>query len=195
MKIIAITGMPCSGKKILRKEIDKRNIPIIVMSKIVREEMVQKGQVIDNITLREYATRLRKVYGYDIVAKKCIPHIEEHRDHDIVALDGVRGMKEVDLLKQRYGDDFILIGVHSSPRIRFNRMLKRCSPSDPKTFEEFEFRERTEFGWGLGDAISRSDLMIVNENKNVDELKQEFNKMLDGLLDKNEKKLGEFVNQ
>ena len=193
MKIISITGMPCSGKKVLRTEIEKRNIPVVVMSKIVREEMINKGKIIDNMTLREYATKLRKVYGYDAVAKKCIPHIEKHQHHAIVAVDGVRGMKEVDLFKQRYGNDFILIGVHSSPKIRFNRMLKRCSPSDPKTFEEFEFRERTEFGWGLGDAISRSDIMIVNENKGVDDLRDEFSKMLDSLLKRDEKKLEEFV--
>ncbi len=193
MKIIAITGMPCSGKKIIREEVEKRGIPIIVMSRIVRTEMVKKGQIIDNVTLREYATKLRQVHGYDIVAKKAIPHIEEHAGSSIVALDGVRGMKEVDLLKKKYGDDFVLIGVHSSPKVRFNRMLKRCSPSDPQTFEDFEYRERKEFSWGLGEAISRSDIMIVNENKDVEELKEEFNIMLDKLLDKEDRKLKEFV--
>ncbi len=195
MKIISITGMPCSGKKILREEIEKRNIPVIVMSRVVRTEMLKKGEAIDNVTLRQYATNLRKVYGYDVVAKKCVPHIERYRNLDIVAVDGVRGMKEVDLYKKIYGDDFILIGVHSSPRVRFNRMLKRCSPSDPRTFEEFEHRERTEFGWGLGDAISRSDIMIVNENKGVDELREDFNSFLDRILDKGNQKLNCFVRQ
>tara|TARA_Y100000034_G_scaffold44576_1_gene54736 strand:- start:26795 stop:27382 length:588 start_codon:yes stop_codon:yes gene_type:complete len=195
MKIIAVTGMPCSGKKILRMVIEERTIPIIVMSRIVREEMVKKGQVIDNLTLREYATRLRKVYGYDAVAKKCIPHIEKYKDVGVIALDGVRGMKEVDLFKKKYGDDFILIGVHSSPKIRFNRMLKRCSPSDPQTFDEFEYRERTEFGWGLGDAISRSDLMVVNNDKSVDVLKSEFSKVLDKILDVGNKKLFGFIKR
>lgn len=195
MKIISIAGMPCSGKKILREEFEKRNIPVIVLSRIVREEMMQSGQVIDNKTLREYATKIRRVYGYDIVAKKCIPHIEKYRCAGIVALDGIRGMAEVDLLKKEYGENFILIGVHSSPQTRFSRMLKRCSPSDAKTYEEFEYRERTEFEWGLGDAISRCDFMLVNEDKTIEALREEFNRILNKILESGNKELSEFMGQ
>lgn len=175
-RIIAITGMPGAGKTEVRKLIEKKGVPVVVMRHVIENEMREKKIKPTNKNLRDYASRIRKKYGYDIVAKKCISSIrEKFKISDTVLIDGIRGPQEVALFKKHFGQNFILLSVSAAPRTRFERLRKRGQQWDMKTWKEFVWRDKKELGWGLEDVIKQADYMIDNEGtikdlkKKVDE--------------------------
>lgn len=185
MKIIAITGMPGSGKGTFEKEIMKiKKIPVVVMREVVEEEMKKKGIKVSNRNLRNYATEIRRMHGDNIVAKKCVPIIKEIRS-EILIIDGIRSLDEIDHFKKEFGDDFSLISVHASPKIRFDRLRNRGLEWDMKNWDEFVFRDRKELSWGLGSAIALGDYVVINETS-IQHLEKEAYRIMNHILgDKN----------
>jgi dephospho-CoA kinase len=185
MKIIAITGMPGSGKGTFEKEIMRiKKIPIIVMREVVEDEMREKGIKVTNRNLRNYATEIRKMHGNDVVAKKCVPIIKG-KNSDLLIIDGIRSLDEIDRFKKEFGDDFHLIAVHASPKIRFERLKERGLEWDMEKWDEFVFRDKKELSWGLGSAIAMADHFVVNENS-LKHLSDEAKRMINEILgDKN----------
>ncbi|MBN2112110.1 AAA family ATPase [Candidatus Woesearchaeota archaeon] len=180
MKIIAITGMPGSGKKIIRQEIEKKGIPVFVMRHVVEDDLRAKGVEPTNTSLREYATKLRKEHGLDIVAKRSLEIVRKMGVH-VVVLDGIRGDAEIHFLKSQPDIDFILIAAIASKETRFERLKQRGLEWDMKTKEEFEYREKKELGWGLGAAIELADYKIENEGT-VEEFRKNIEKVLKKIL-------------
>jgi dephospho-CoA kinase len=171
MKILAITGMPGSGKgeaqRIFRELI---KAPVVMMSFAVEEDMKRKGITNINANIREYATNLRKERGKGVVAELCFPHIDKLKS-DFVVVDGVRSPEEVKIFKRKYGNNFLLISLQASPETRFERLKKRGKSWDMKSIDEFRGRDNTELGWGLGEAIAIADFSITNEGT-LDDLKK-----------------------
>lgn len=180
VKIISITGMPGAGKKIVRTELEKKGIPVVVMRHVVENKMRERGIEVNNRNLRDFATELRKRHGMDIVARECVPLIQE-KNSDMVILDGIRSYEEVEFLKRKYGNDFYLIAIHSSSSTRFNRLRNRGKEWDMKNWEEFEWRDEKELSWGLGKSIAKADFMIVNE-KGLKHVKKQTMKILKVIL-------------
>lgn len=178
MKLIAITGMPGSGKKIIRQEIEKKGIPVFVMRHVVEDDLKDKGIEPTNTSLREYATEIREKFGYDIVAKKSL-EIVKKMDVHVVILDGVRGDAEIHFLKTQPDIEFVLISAIASKETRFERLKHRGLEWDMKTKEEFEYRDKKELSWGLHQAIEMADYKIENEGTVED-----FKKKINGLLNK-----------
>ena len=180
MKIFAITGMPCSGKGEAADYLKSKGIKVMMMSDAPRNEMVGKGLEVTNKSFREYCTELRKQKGMDIIAKMCIPYIRDlYGKVDLLVIDGVRSNDEARLFKKELSNDFSLVALFSSPKLRFERTLKRGKPSDGKTWEEFAWRDEVELGWGLGNAIAMADYIIDNSGS-----REEMQEKLDTLLSK-----------
>jgi len=177
MKIISTAGMPGCGKGEFAEYLKKKGIISFVMREIVQKEMEKKGIEVNNKNLRDYATGLRKKNGMDIVAKMCLPFIKNLvKKHKIILIDGIRGYEEVKFFKKELSEDFVLIAIFASPKIRFERLKTRGENWDMKNWKEFEWRNNIELSWGLGNAIALADYMIDNSgsledlHKNIDEL-------------------------
>ncbi|MDP7476225.1 MAG: hypothetical protein QF655_01160, partial [Candidatus Woesearchaeota archaeon] len=102
--------------------------------------------------------------------------ISELSGKDIV-VDSIRHPGEIEELKKN--DGFILIGVHTDAKIRFERLVKRGRVGDAQTFEKFieqEKRENNDEGSGqqldkcmkLVDKIINSDGTVEEANKDLD---------------------------
>jgi len=175
MKIIAITGMPGSGKKTIREELEKNGFPVFVMRHIVEDELREKGIEPTNESLREYATELREKFGYTVVAERSLEKIKK-MNTPVVILDGIRGDMEVEFFRKQKDIEFILIAAIASADIRFSRLKERGLEWDTKTKEEFDYRDKKELSWGLEKAIEMADYKIENESgieefrKKVDEV-------------------------
>ena len=177
MKMIATTGMGGSGKGEVLKYLETRGLKSVVMRTVVENEMRENGIEVNNKNLREYATELRKKNGMDIVAKMCLPLLKEmSKEKKTVLIDGIRSYEEVELFKREFGDDFVLIAVFASLKLRFERLKKRGEEWDMKTVGELEWRDKKELSWGTGNSIALSDFIIDNSGtlkdlqKKVDEV-------------------------
>ncbi len=162
MKILlAIAGMPGSGKSIVTEVARELGICVVSMGDAVRREVLRRGLTITLETMLKVATDLRRERGPHAVAELVVNDIERCPTN-VVALDGVRSLEEVEYLRSR-GYRVIIIAVHASPTTRFHRLKLRKRVGDPTTWNEFVERDLRELSWGLGNVIALADYMLVNE--------------------------------
>ena len=101
----------------------------------------------------------RQRYGFDIWAKRAM----EKMSGDIFMIDGCRSMDEVRAYRN-ITDDVHIVAIFSSPKTRYDRLVKRGREDAPKNLEEVRERDNRELGWGLGETMALADVMIINES-------------------------------
>lgn len=165
MNIICVTGMRGSGKTVFGELAISLGYKIYEMRTVVEEMMVQQNVNIDNTNMREFAKDIRERYGKDIVARKMVSKLETEPSKNILIV-GIRGMYEVRRFKEEFGESNVsLLAIHSSPKSRYERVLKRKHKiDDPSNYEEFLWSDEMELGYGISKAIALSDEMIVNND-------------------------------
>ncbi|WP_069592826.1 AAA family ATPase [Methanosphaera sp. WGK6] len=73
MKVYGVTGLPGSGKSIISRIAKKEGIHTISMGDVIREEAEK-----NNCTTGAAAINLRKKYGNNVVADRCVKKILNH---------------------------------------------------------------------------------------------------------------------
>ena len=140
----------------------------------IRKEAKKRGMDQTPENLGKVTLKIREEEDAAIVAKRCIIRIKKS-EKDIL-IDGIRSLEEVEEFKQHISN-FKLIAIHSSPKTRFKRILRRNRVDDPKTWIEFKERDYRELSVGLGRVIAIADKIIVNEGT-IKELKKKTCKVL-----------------
>ncbi|HOI77693.1 MAG TPA: AAA family ATPase [Methanofastidiosum sp.] len=173
--MIAIVGMPGSGKSEFVNIALSYGYRFISMGDIVREETLKRGYLLEESG--KVAQILRDKEGLDIIAILTLDRISETQDGKFL-IEGIRGIKEIERFRNEI--DFFLVGIHTSPRIRFERLKNRGRADDPKTFEDFYKRDLRELSWGLGEAFALSDVIIDNNGtfedfrSNIDKVAKKY---------------------
>jgi len=175
MKAIAFTGMPGAGKSEAVKVAEEMGIPVIRMGDAVRREAMKRKISLTDENLGGLADEMRKKYGKEIWAKKCMEEIRKI-DAEKIVIDGIRNIEEVEIFR-RYIRDFVLVTIHASPSIRYGRIAKRGRSDDTESIEKMRKREKRELAWGLGDVIAMADIVIINEG-NLEEFREKIKKLL-----------------
>ncbi len=161
MKVICIAGMPGAGKNEVARFLGERGIPVVRMGDVVREEAEHRRQKITPENLGRISLELRKKFGEEEIARRCLGKIRKTSKNAVV-IEGIRSLKEVLFFKRRFRNLYIL-AVHSSQKTRFSRLKKRGRGDDTKLWKEFEERDLRELGYGMGSAIALADFMLINE--------------------------------
>ncbi len=159
MKILLVTGMPGSGKEELLSVAREMDIPFLRMGDIVREFYEKSGAAEKGLSVGQVANGEREAHGKNIWAKRAI----ERMSGDIFLVDGCRSMDEVRSYKE-LSDDVLIIAVHAPRMTRYERLQKRGRDDAPKSIAKFDERDERELGWGLGNIIALSDILIVNDS-------------------------------
>jgi dephospho-CoA kinase len=121
------------------------------------------------------ANEERKLHGKNIWAKRAMARMSG----DIFLVDGCRSMDEVTSYRE-LSDQVYIIGVHAPRALRYERLVNRGRDDAPKSMEEFDERDRRELGWGLGDVIALSDIMIINDS-DLETFRQKAKESLEAL--------------
>ncbi len=180
--IIGITGLPCSGTDTVGRFLVEKGFIWYSYSDLLREELRAKGEEITRKSMQDLANAIRATQGSDAMSKKLLAKMESGKNY---VVGTIRNPGEVEALRKR--KDFVLLGMHASPKIRFERMLLRNRESDPLTWEDFCNLELKEQGIGqassglrISDCLKLADKVIVNEGT-FDELNEEVNNLLEQL--------------
>jgi len=176
-RLLLLVGMPGCGKGELINIAEEMGYSSLIMGDIVRDEAVKRGKDIKDSGM--IAQQLRMEKGNSAIAQLSIPKL---KGKEKWIIDGIRGYSEVLEFKKHF--DTKVIAIHSSPLKRFERLKTRGRGDDPKDFEEFCERDHRELGFGIGDAIALSDIMMVNED-GLDDFRKAISNTL-GKLDKDE---------
>ncbi|WP_456436595.1 AAA family ATPase [Methanopyrus sp.] len=177
--LICVVGMPGAGKGEFVKVAREEGVPVVVMGDAVRREAERRG-----MDVGEMAKRLREERGMDAVARLVVEDVErELRRAGIVVIDGIRNPEELEYFRNRFGErSVIVVAIHASPQTRFERLRGRGREDDPNTKREFEERDERELGFGIGDVISRADVMIVNESVSLPEFREKCRMVIKAIL-------------
>jgi dephospho-CoA kinase len=182
MLVIGVAGMRAAGKTTVNEVAKGMGVNSMEMRSIVVDMMNKKGIEITNRSLREFADGLRKREGYDIVARRMIESINGMKEKALV-VNGIRGYDELKRFREAFGDNFVLIGVFAPQKMRFERVMNRSLPEDPKSWDEFLWADEKELGWGIADSFAFSDYMVINMGSK-EQMRLEVEKLLKNLLRK-----------
>lgn len=180
MRVVAFTGMPGSGKSLAVEAARQRSIPVVRMGDLVRRETDAKDLELSDDNVGRVATEMRDEEGMDVWARRTLDELEG-LDADAAVVDGIRGIAEVERFREALGDAFVLVAVHASPEIRFERTRDRDREDAPDDLEAFRTRDRREIEFGIGPAIALADILVVNESDRAT-FRDEIDRILDRVL-------------
>jgi dephospho-CoA kinase len=177
VKLIVTVGMPGSGKDELISVAQSIGLATLKMGDLVRDETRRRGLPLTNANLGRVANEEREKHGPGVWAQRAIPKLTETK----MLVDGCRSDHEVTVFRHNFGDLFVL-GIFASPGTRYDRMIKRSRGDDGMSLQEFYDRDRRELKWGIGNAFSLADGMLINEGP-LDEFKRAARDKVEEILE------------
>jgi dephospho-CoA kinase len=159
-KLILITGMSGSGKTTLAELFREDGFSVLTMGDVIRGLASERGLEPTPEVLGSIAKGIREVHGDTAVAVKCVERLGG-MEEAVVVIDGIRSLAEVDVFRGSFKG--VLVAVHASPEMRYERLRERGRSDDPQDFGTFRERDLRELGFSLGWAIALADHMLVNE--------------------------------
>ena len=175
MKALVLTGMAGAGKTEFANYCTSLSIPVFQMGDVVRSRVSQLKLEPTGTNIGRVASVERLKYGSDIWARRTARNVK-NGDSDCV-IDGTRSEAEVAYFRQYFGMNAVVVNIYASSRIRYERLKSRARSDTPLTRGEFEERDRRELGWGLGNAIALSDMVLGNEGT-MDEFRKNITNLL-----------------
>jgi len=183
--IVGIVGPIACGKGILVDFLkEKYGYTSFSLSSILHEELKKQGITrFTRTTLQDLGDELRKKEGDEVLAKRAIKRLKERESYNAkrathnvtrytlhdkrTIIEGIRNPGEVEYLRTIPG--FFLIAVDATQEIRFQRVLTRAKPWDPKNWNEFlkvDKRDRGDGGDKGGQQVKKcmemADVKIEN---------------------------------
>ena len=161
-KVVAVCGMPGSGKGEFAAVLEQQGVPVLSMGDMVRAEVKRQNLTESPGIFGEIAAQLRAEHGEDVLAVRLADAVDELlKSHPIVLIEGMRGTAERTVFSRRWMDDFESVAVEASPDVRFMRIQRRGRSEDGDR-AAFEVRDTREIGWGLDQIILEADHHIDN---------------------------------
>ena len=158
MRMIVVTGMPGAGKEeFLTAGIDA-GIPFVRMGDVVRDTYAESGAEAEGLSVGQFAGRERERFGKDIWAKRAMDRM---KGNVFFIVDGCRSMDEIRSFRS-LGGEVSIVGIHASPSVRYERLVRRGRNDAPRDMGEFEERDRRELSWGVGEVLALCDFIIDN---------------------------------
>ena len=190
-KVIAIVGLPGSGKTEVGKFFIDLGFQPIRLGQLTLDEVRKRGLGPGEKSERPVREAIRKKHGMGAYATLNFPKIDLLLKRGGVVVDGLYSWEEYLEFEEKYGEKLTVIAVYASPRIRHQRLLTRKwdkkkdlkMVNRPYTEEQAKKRDYAEIG-GLhtGGPIAMADFTIVNQGSRI-ELHKNLKKVC-SLIDK-----------
>lgn len=163
MRVVAIVGLPGSGKSAAASVAEDAGIPVVTMGDVIRDVCRERGLELTEDNLGTVATELREEGGDAAVAERALPLIEKYRSNEpVVLVDGIRGIAEVELFTEEFGDEFFLVSIDVPFETRLERIQNRGRDPTAETVRDLKRRDRRERGYGMDAAMASADRTIEN---------------------------------
>ena len=174
--IVCITGMPGAGKSTVASIAKELGFMIVNLGDFVRESALNENIEPTASNLRELMIRLRKNHGEGVMAEMASKSIIKSKSR-LIIIDGIRSMNEVNVLKNM--GQVKILSIHASKPVRVSFQTKRGRSDTPKDENGFSERDKVELGVGIGESIALADETIVNNQIEMNKLKELGKKVLE----------------
>lgn len=168
-QIIAIVGMPGSGKSEVANFFQDKGYAYIRLGQLTLDEIKKRGLECSEANERIIREMLRRKYGMAAFAKLNFPKIDASQRNIVV--DGLYSWEEYLVFKEKY-QNFITLAIYASPATRHRRLISRAKRHrlDPNlkyrsfSLNEAQSRDRAEIEkLNKGGPIAMADFLIINE--------------------------------
>ena len=180
VKIIAIVGMPGSGKSVLVDHLTEKGYPKVYFGGMIYKEMEKRGieRTDDGESEKKFREEIREKEGKDWVVNQVIAETKDliSAGQKRIILDGVYSWTEYKILKHEFPKSLTFIAAVVDKKIRYDRVARRPGRSfDAKAIRE---RDRSEIeNLEKGGPIAAADYYILN-NGTIDEANQALDQIL-----------------
>lgn len=176
MKIVAIVGMPGAGKSEVAGIFEKKGFTRIRFGDITDIEIAKRNLPLNETNERIVREQLRHENGMAAYAILNSPLIEKAAAKSNVVIDGLYSWEEYIYLKSKFGDNFRVLAVWSSPTTRYRRLASR--KHRPLTCSEANTRDKAEIeNVNKGGPIAMADFTIANESS-LDDLVTQIDRII-----------------
>ncbi len=163
--IICLTGMPGSGKSEASLILKKHGFEIIEMRDIVISMMKEENIEVNVRSLEEFAKRIRKERGEDVVAEELVARMKDRENN--IAIVGLRGMGELEYFKTKMSDIHV-VALVADREVRFER-LKISKKDSLGSYADFELREiNNAKNLGVDATVKHAEFYIFNNSTKED---------------------------
>ncbi|HSX40513.1 MAG TPA: AAA family ATPase [Candidatus Saccharimonadales bacterium] len=175
--LIAIVGMPGSGKSIATAYLHKKGIPFVRFGDLTDETLKERSLPITPENEQMVREKLRQDFGMDVYAVKAKPKIDEIlKTSDTISLDGLYSWEEYLFLKNEF-PNLVVIAIYARPQVRYQRLSERSVR--PISKEEARARDIAEIeNLNKGGPIAIADFLIDNSS----DTREELHKKIDDIL-------------
>ncbi len=154
--------MTGSGKSEVAWFFSTKGFTTVRFGDITDEAVKAKGLPLTEENERPVREGLRKEHGMAAYAKLSIPRIDAALQSSNVVVDGLYSWEEYLVLKEKYGGQFYVVGVWSSPSDRYKRLGSR--KVRPLTPDQAKSRDYAEIqNMNKGGPICMADFTILND--------------------------------
>lgn len=189
-KIIAIVGMPGSGKTDAGTFLKNKGFGFIRLGQLTLDEVSKRGLEPGEASERPIREELRKKFGMAAFAILNFPKIDELLEKSGVIVDGLYSWEEYLEFKKKYGENLVVMAIYASPKTRYNRLSTRQwdKQKDEKMVNRSysrrdaknrDFAQLTNLN--TGGPIAMADFTIVNEGT-LDDLFENMDKVIKKII-------------
>lgn len=172
-KIIALVGLTGSGKSIATEYFENKHFHTIWFGQLTIDTLKKRGLEKNEKNEKMIREELRKRHGMAAFALLNIPRIQKAVNTKNVVIDGLYSWSEYKVLREKFGQQLVVLSICASPATRYNRLSVR--QIRPLTNDEARSRDHAEIeNIEKGGPIAMADYTIVNEGS-VGDLKQQLN--------------------
>lgn len=166
LKLVAIVGLPGSGKSFAAEYFRSKEIPVLRFGDETDMALKEAGLPLNEKNERYIREKLRHDFGMSAYAKRIEPRIRDAaKTYPRIVLDGMRSWEEYVYLKEKF-PQLAVVAIYASPEVRYERLMKR--KSRPLTHAEARSRDIAEIeNLNSGGTIAIADHLIANE-KTID---------------------------
>lgn len=137
IRFVGVTGLPGAGKGEFAVSVQRAlkaaglDALHFSLSEALRDYVRQRNLPVERPVLREVANELREAHGPGILAQLVIQSIAAKLpmfDADaraVIMIDGIRNPKEVEALRQHYGEKFLLVALDAPEDVLVERIVTR----------------------------------------------------------------------
>jgi dephospho-CoA kinase len=162
-KVIALVGMPGSGKSEAAAVIESHGYKRIRFGDITDEGVKLKGLALNEDNERLVREELRKQHGMAAYAILNLPRIQDALEHSNVVIDGLYSWEEYKYLKEKLPGNLLAVTVWSPPALRYKRLADR--KIRPLTEAQARSRDYAEIeNVNKGGPIAMADYTIINDS-------------------------------
>ncbi|GAB1540589.1 dephospho-CoA kinase [Scytonema sp. NUACC21] len=163
VRVIAIVGMPGSGKSVVAKYFKNHGFPIIRFGEIIIREVEKRGLAITPQNEQIVREEIRQKYGMDVCSKLSLPIIKSTLlENELVVIDGLYSFSEYKTLKKEFQDELLTLAIFTPKALRYERLTFR--QERPLTIAEAEKRDFMEIERiEKGGPIAIADVTLIND--------------------------------